>query len=230
MNLKKIQIYFITKKMFNGAAIFIIITYKLSENIQELFKGGEFIFSILNTISYSILASSCFYLIYEYFPKKEREGNSQKILFPRLEKFIVRLDRFLYWFDEIIIFDEKSFVKSIKRGKSFHNPNDKTSRNIVRDFNYKKDLPLEVEYIYSDIMFLLNNPLNDNVDAEIKFILHELSLMFTPKKRISNSIKAFTTRPRLLLDKNSFGGLTDDLSELKYLRENLFNVINNWEK
>lgn len=87
-----------------------------------------------------------------------------------------------------------------------------------------------MEYIYSDIMFLFNNPLNDNADSEIKFILYELSLMFTPKKRISNSIEIFITRPTSLLKNNSFGGLTDDLSELKNLREKLFNIINNWEK
>lgn len=64
--------------LVNIISIIIICAYKFSENMSELFKYGEFIFSISNTISYSILASSCFYLVYEYFPKKD---NKEKIKF-----------------------------------------------------------------------------------------------------------------------------------------------------
>lgn len=62
----------------NIISIIIICAYKFSENMPELFKYGEFIFSISNTISYSILASSCFYLVYKYFPKKD---NKKKLKF-----------------------------------------------------------------------------------------------------------------------------------------------------
>lgn len=227
MNLKKIQNYFITKKKFNVAAIFIIITYKLSENIQELFKGGEFIFSILNTISYSILASSCFYLIYEYFPKKANEEKSQILLLPLFENLMERFELFDYWFTDLIIFDNENNFIRMNDGQFYKN-----KKNIKCIFKPSEDVINQINYIFNDLQILLNNPLLNNLDMRITFVLYKLSILFSSGK-ISNDYECFFSSLSDPLLKNHIKnckGLCDYIKSFRNYKKELTDTIKIWKK
>lgn len=227
MNLKKIQNYFITKKIFNGAAIFIIVAYKLSENIQELFKGGEFIFSILNTISYSILASSGFYLIYEYFPKKANEEKSQILLLPLFENLMERFELFDYWFTDLIIFDNENNFIRMNEGQFYKN-----EENIKGIFKPNKDVANQINYIFIDLQILLNNPLLNNLDMRITFVLYELSILFSSGK-ILNDYESFLSSlsdPSLEKYVKNCKGLCDYIKEFRSYKKELTDTIKIWKK
>lgn len=112
----------------------IVVVFEFSSEVPEWFTGGHKIFSIINMIASSFLASSIFYFVQSYLPSRKVRKESLIIIRPILKKLLEELERLIYWFDELVKVDDSGKIQ-LYSGNYFHN-----SKNIKRDFNVSKDL------------------------------------------------------------------------------------------
>lgn len=93
----------------------------------------------------------------------------------------------------------------------------------MRTFNHKEDVKNEINYIYNDLQTLLSNPLLNNLDMRIIFILYELSILFSSRKILNDFELILGTSSKNHIQ--NCKGLCDYIKKFKSYKEDLANII-----
>lgn len=162
-------------------SLVIVIIFETSSELPEWFNGGHKMFSIINMIASSFLASSIFYFIQAYLPSKKIKKMSLMIIKPILKKLLDELELLMYWFNELVIIDNSGETQ-LYSGNYFPN-----ATNIERHFDVSKDLELNAIEVNKLIMSLYKTKVLQNL--ELDFPLNTLMRYFEEGSSYRNTLK-----------------------------------------
>ncbi|MBU5227867.1 hypothetical protein KQI36_14630 [Clostridium senegalense] len=97
-----------TINKFLLTSIIIAVSYILTSNIPEIFKGGENLYNLINNLSLAYIASYIFYAITIYYPNNKRKRKLHKYLFNNIVS-LYKLEESLI--DTILKYDEPNDIE-----------------------------------------------------------------------------------------------------------------------
>lgn len=201
----------------------IVVVFEFSSEVPEWFAGGHKIFSIINMIASSFLASSIFYFVQSYLPNRRIKKNSLTIVEPILKKLLKKLNLLIYWFDEIIIIGDNGKI-DLYPGNYF--PNSKIQgemSNVKRDLIIPKDLKINANQINNLIIALYRTNVLKNL--ELDFPLNTLMRYFEEDSSYRNTldgISAFNLNNLYMCDLKQ---QISEINEAYVILENYYNKM-----
>lgn len=203
----------------------IVVVFEFSSEIPEWFTGGHKIFSIVNMIASSFLASSIFYFIQSYLPNKKNEETSFIVIELTLKKLLQKTDLIIYWFTKRIIIKVNGEIE-LKPGKYFSSSEIQGDmRNVARNFDISKDLESTAIKIDELITSLQRSGVLQNLDLEFIVNLNILIKHFEEDTQFRNTLKHYDFFD---VEGQEFGKLKTQISEINeayVILENYYNKI-----
>lgn len=134
-------------------AIFIVISYILTDNLPELFRYGDALYKLLSDLSLAYLASFVFFVLVQYFPETKKKQKYQEIALRQL-----RIP--LYVHARLFLYVYKSSVTEITNSNLDSSLEDLFNDSFYKEikaFDVTKQAPIDskktwVEYISQECL------------------------------------------------------------------------------
>jgi len=190
-------------------SLFIIFSYKITENMEEVITGADFCYNFLSQVSLAYVASFVFYVLQVYIPNKRKQDKIVLCIEKPMQLVRTNMEKQIQyfrdkWTNDISLDDmnEDDYVEMCKKVNPYEKAamelqNDKIANNIEyiivqidRVETYSKKVLDHYMYVDTELIIIINKILNSQYHLQFKE-LYKFGRDNTDISHLSKQVKEY---------------------------------------